>query len=78
MALFQFPSPESDGFQYVIYAQTHVDVWVLSQIVPTLLEKRGSGPQTALLQMNERAGQLNQSLIEQSIGLMPCRQPEFF
>ena len=70
--------PRPGQSQYSGHIQTLVDRREFLEIGMGELEERCRGSGAAFLEMDERAGQLNQRLVEQAPRLAPFGQPEFF
>lgn len=58
--------------------QVLVDGPVFLEIGTRQAQERAGRSQPALLDVNQCAGQLNEALIECTVGLRPLRQPDFF
>ncbi len=52
--------------------------WIFFQIGAGQLEQRGGRAEPVLLQVHERARQLNQPFVERAIRPVAIRQPQFF
>ena len=69
--------PEVDQREDIGKIKAFMDNRVLPQILMRPFEQRRGGSETVLLQMNERAGQLNQAAIKIVVRLFPVGEPEF-
>ena len=70
--------PIADQGADAVDAEMVVQRGIFLQIGVGQFEERGGGAKAVFLQVNERAGELNQSFVEGIIGTAALGQPEFF
>lgn len=77
-AIFQPRQPRFDHCQHHGQIQLFVVAGILGEIGAREFEQRRGGTQPLLLEMHERARELDQALVKITIRPLPIRQPKFF
>lgn len=74
---FQLSQPVLNHPEHAGYFQIQMPRRVLLEIGCGELKQSSRGAKAVLLQMNKRAGELNQPFVKSAVRLLPLRQPKF-